>query len=107
MPRIVFVLPDGDRRVVAAAGRQSIMLAAIDNDVPGIVGECGGACACATCHVYIDEVDIARLPPISLIESEMLDGVATQKRSGSRLGCQIIVSDALDGLIVHVPDRQY
>jgi 2Fe-2S ferredoxin len=107
MPRIVFVLPGGDRRVVEAAGRQSVMLAAIDHDIPGIVGECGGACACATCHVYIDEADIARLPAIGLIESEMLDGVAAEKRLGSRLGCQIIVSDALDGLIVHVPDRQY
>ncbi len=107
MPRIVFVLQGGERRIVEAVGRRSIMLAAIDNDVPGIAAECGGACACATCHVYIDSADLARIPEMSLIEREMLDGVAAEKRPESRLGCQIVVSDALDGLIVHVPDRQY
>jgi 2Fe-2S ferredoxin len=107
MPRIVFVLADGERRAVDAAARSSIMLTAIDTDIPGIVAECGGACACATCHVYIDPAHLDRLPEVSPMEREMLEGVASDKRPGSRLSCQIQVSDALDGLVVHIPDRQY
>jgi 2Fe-2S ferredoxin len=107
MPRIVFVLATGEGRPVDARDRLSIMVTAIDNDIPGIAGECGGACACATCHVYVDPGDIRRVPAASLMEREMLDGVAAERRPESRLGCQIAVSDALDGLIVHIPDRQY
>jgi 2Fe-2S ferredoxin len=107
MPRIVFVLEDGERRIVDAPERLSVMLAAIDNGIPGIAAECGGACACATCHVYIDPADLERVPAPSRMEREMLEGVAAQKRPASRLGCQIAVSNALDGLVVHVPDRQY
>jgi ferredoxin, 2Fe-2S len=107
MPRIVFVLATGERRTVDTHDRLSIMVTAIDNDIPGIAGECGGACACATCHVYVDRDDIQRVPAASLMEREMLDGVAAERRPESRLGCQIAVSDALDGLIVHIPDRQY
>ncbi len=106
MPRVVFVLAGGERRTVEAPERLSIMLAAIDNDIPGIVAECGGACACATCHIYIDPPDIARLPAASLIEREMLDGVAADRRPESRLSCQIALNDALDGLVVHIPVRQ-
>jgi len=107
MSRIVFVLATGERRTVDAHDRLSIMVTAIDNDIPGIAGECGGACACATCHVYIDPDDIRRVPAASLMECEMLDGVAAERRPESRLGCQIAVSNTLDGLTVHVPDRQY
>jgi 2Fe-2S ferredoxin len=107
MPRIVFVLATGERRTVDAQDRLSIMVTAIDNDIPGIAGECGGACACATCHVYVDGDDVGRVPSASLMEREMLDGVAAERRPESRLGCQIAVSEALDGLTVHVPDRQY
>jgi 2Fe-2S ferredoxin len=107
MPRIIFVLADGERRAVGSAPRSSIMVTAIDNDIPGIAAECGGACACATCHVYIDPTDLDRLPAASAMERDMLDGVAAERRPGSRLSCQIAVSDALDGLIVHIPDRQY
>ncbi len=107
MPRVVFVLSNGDRRIVDAQDRLSIMVTAIDNDIPGIAGECGGACACATCHVYVDADDLNRVPAASLMEREMLDGVAAERRPESRLGCQIAVSEALDGLTVHMPDRQY
>ena len=107
MPHIVFVLPDGERRPVEVADRLSIMLAATDNDIPGIAAECGGACACATCHVYIDPRDAARVPAASAMEREMLDGVAAERRPESRLACQIAVTDALDGLTLHLPDRQY
>jgi 2Fe-2S ferredoxin len=107
MPTIVFVLGNGERPVVEAEDRRSIMLAAIDNEIPGIAAECGGACACATCHIYIDAADLDRLEPASLIEREMLDGVAAERRPESRLACQIAISGRLDGLTVHVPDRQY
>jgi 2Fe-2S ferredoxin len=107
MPRLVFVLDGGERREIEAADRLSVMLAAIDHDVPGIAAECGGACACATCHVYVDPNDVGRLPEMSLMEREMLDGVAAKRRPESRLGCQIVLSSALDGLTVHIPDRQY
>jgi len=107
MPQIVFVLPDGERRTVDVPERLSIMLAAIDNDIPGIAAECGGACACATCHIYLDPADADRVPSASLMEREMLDGVAAERRPGSRLGCQIAITNALDGLTVHIPDRQY
>lgn len=107
MPSITFVFETGERRTVDAAERRSVMLTAIDHDVPGIAAECGGACACATCHVYIDQADIARVPPPTRMEQDMLEGVAAERRPESRLGCQITMTDALDGLIVHVPDRQY
>jgi 2Fe-2S ferredoxin len=107
MPRVVFVLANGERRSVDARDRFSVMVTAIDNDIPGIIGECGGACACATCHIYVDARDLHRLPAASLMEREMLDGVAAERQPESRLGCQIAISDALDGIIVHVPDRQY
>jgi 2Fe-2S ferredoxin len=106
MPRLVFVLGGGERRTVDVPERLSIMLAAIDNDIPGIVGECGGACACATCHVYVDPDHLSRLPAAGLIEREMLDGVAAPRRPESRLGCQIAMTGGLDGLVVHVPERQ-
>ncbi len=82
------------------------MQAAVDNGISGIVAECGGACACATCHVYIDPPDLGRMPAASLIEREMLDGVAAERRPESRLSCQIRLTDALDGLVVRVPERQ-
>jgi 2Fe-2S ferredoxin len=107
MPQVHFVLPEGTRRSVQASDRLSVMLAAIDNDVPGIAAECGGACACGTCHVYIDPADVPRLPAASAMEHGILEGVAAERRPESRLACQIAMSLALDGLTVHVPDRQY
>jgi 2Fe-2S ferredoxin len=107
MPRIQFILHDGETRSVEVAGRLSLMQAATDNAIPGIVAECGGACACATCHVYIDPLHAGRVPAASFIEREMLDGVAAARRKESRLSCQIAVSAALDGMIVHIPDKQH
>jgi len=82
------------------------MLAAIDHNIPGIMAECGGACACGTCHVYIDPADLSRLPAPQPMELEILSAVAADRRPESRLSCQIALSDALDELTVHVPDRQ-
>jgi 2Fe-2S ferredoxin len=71
--------------------------------VAGIIGECGGSCMCATCHVYLSEADFAKLPPIETLEGETLEFVAESARATSRLGCQIRLTPAMDGLVFHVP----
>lgn len=103
MPSIVFVLPGGvERRVTVAAGT-NVMHAAVDHDVPGIVGECGGCASCATCHVWVDPAWIDRLPPPDEVERDLLGFAEAERRPTSRLGCQVAVDDALDGLRVEVP----
>lgn len=103
MPSIVFVLPGGaERRVTVAAGT-NVMHAAVDHDVPGIVGECGGCVSCATCHVWVDPGWIDRLPPADEVEADLLGFAEAERRPTSRLGCQVAVDDALDGLRVQVP----
>jgi 2Fe-2S ferredoxin len=103
MPSIVFVLPGGaERRVTVAAGT-SVMHAAVDHDVPGIVGECGGCASCATCHVWVDPAWADRLEPADEVEDDLLGFAEAERRPTSRLGCQIAVDDALDGLRVEVP----
>jgi 2Fe-2S ferredoxin len=84
----------------------SIMRSALDQGVAGIEGVCGGLLACATCHCYVDPAWIARLPPPSEEESQMLENVAAERRSGSRLSCQLYVDESLDGLPITLPDRQ-
>ena len=106
MPVIHYLLNDGTTRSIDARLGASVMETAVMNNVRGIDGECGGSCACATCHVYVEEADLARLTPPDEMESEMLDGVAAERRAGSRLGCQIAITAALDGLTVRVPERQ-
>ncbi|HYF59852.1 MAG TPA: 2Fe-2S iron-sulfur cluster-binding protein [Burkholderiaceae bacterium] len=103
MPSIVFVLPDGSERTVDAAAGTSVMLAAVDHDIPGIVGECGGCASCATCHVWVDPSWVDRLPPPDEIEDDLLGYADAERRPGSRLGCQIEVDASLDGLRVEVP----
>ncbi len=107
MPQVTFVHPDGKRQDVAARAGISVMRAAIEQNVPGIEAECGGACACGTCHVYIDGDDLARVPAALAPEQEMLQAVADELRPASRLSCQIKLSDALEGLVVHLPQKQY
>jgi len=103
MPRVIFALPDGSERTVTAAAGTSVMLAAVDHDLPGIVGECGGCASCATCHVYVDPAWSARLPAPDAIEDDLLGFAAGERRATSRLGCQIVLDDALDGLRVAIP----
>lgn len=105
MPRIQFVQPDGTTQVVEAPIGQSIMQAAVNNLVPGIIGECGGACSCATCHLYVDERWRARLLPPDAMEQGMLEG-AIEPGPLSRLSCQIEMSEALDGIVVRIPAGQ-
>ena len=105
MATIHFIEPDGTSVVVDSAGAQSVMEAATTNLIRGIVGECGGSCSCATCHVYVDAAWYGRLPPPDEMETGMLEG-AVEPGPLSRLSCQIKLSDALDGLVVSVPAGQ-
>jgi 2Fe-2S ferredoxin len=105
MTKITFVAHDGTSRTVDAQNGMSVMEAAIKNSVPGIEAECGGACACATCHVYVDEAHLGKIEPATSMENDMLD-FATDVKPTSRLSCQIKISDALDGFVVHTPARQ-
>jgi 2Fe-2S ferredoxin len=105
MPKVTYVQPDGTASVVEAAVGSTVMETAIDNDIPGIIAECGGACSCATCHVYVDPEWLGRIPPPDSLENGMLD-CALDRRDESRLSCQIRVTPALDGLVVRVPNEQ-
>ena len=105
MAKITFIGPDGTRYAIDAENGSTVMETAIRNGVPGIEAECGGACACATCHVYVDEAWRAATGEPEPMEQDMLD-FAYDVRPTSRLSCQIRVSDALDGLTVTVPERQ-
>ena len=106
MAKITFIQPDGTQQTVEAEAGMTVMEAAKKELVPGIEAECGGACACATCHVYVDEAWRDKVGPPSQMEEDMLD-FAFDVRETSRLSCQIKVSDALDGLVVNVPDKQF
>ena len=106
MPKIIYQTPDGTRHEVEVETGYSVMEGAINNNIEGIVAECGGACACATCHSYIDESWLDKLAPMDDMEDSMLDA-AFERKDTSRLTCQIEVSDELDGLVVHVADNEF
>jgi len=105
MTSIVFIAYDGTRYDIDAPNGSSVMENAVRNDIPGIDADCGGACACATCHVYVEEAFLSRLPEMQAMEEDMLD-FAVDVRANSRLSCQIRVNPDLDGLTVRVPERQ-
>jgi len=101
--QIVFLLPSGERQVVEAEDGESLMEAARRSDVPGIIAECGGSCACATCHVYLEPRFLDVVDPLEDFESDMLDGVVAPRRPESRLSCQIRVAPALADMVVTIP----
>ena len=105
MTKIIFVETDGTRHEIEAENGATIMEVAIQNGIKGIVGECGGACTCATCHVYVDNEWVEKTGEPSSNEEDMLD-FASEVKDNSRLSCQIKISDDFDGLVVHVPARQ-
>jgi len=105
MPKIVFVQPDGVRRDIEAPVGITVMEAARQHDVRGVVAQCGGACACATCHVYIEPSWLPRLEPPEEMEEGMLEA-AWEPRDNSRLSCQMHITPELDGLVVTVPNKQ-
>jgi ferredoxin, 2Fe-2S len=105
MPKITFIQPDGTEQVVEIAIGWSVMEGAVRSLVPGIDADCGGACACATCHVYVDPAWAAALPVKSEMEETMLDFAQTTQPT-SRLCCQLRVTSDMNGLIVRVPISQ-
>lgn len=106
MPKITFIEHNGTPHQVDAVAGLSLMRAAVDNGVPGIDADCGGECACATCHVYVEPEWFDRTGERSEMEQSML-GFAAVTQDNSRLSCQVVVSDALDGLVVRLPDGQH
>ena len=106
MSKITFIEPDGTEQTVEVAVGWSVMEGAVKNLVPGIDADCGGACACATCHVYVDPAWLAELPPKAEMEETMLD-FAQDVAPNSRLSCQLRVTAGMDGLIVRVPESQH
>ena len=105
MAKITYIEHTGAEHVVEAQNGVSVMEAAVKNMVPGIDADCGGACACATCHVYVDPAWLDKIGPKESMEESMLD-FASEPKENSRLSCQITVTDALDGLIVRLPEFQ-
>ncbi|MER6024959.1 2Fe-2S iron-sulfur cluster-binding protein [Streptomyces sp. NPDC001851] len=106
MPKITYVAVDGAERSVDVPLGTSVMRGAVFNDIDGIVAQCGGNAQCATCHVYVDETTLDKLEPAQQNEDDLLDFTASPRRPTSRLSCQLKVTEALDGLIVHLPERQ-
>ena len=106
MPIITFVDYLGEQRSVDAKNGDSVMETALANNVPGIDADCGGACACATCHVYVDSAWMEKVGAAEELEAEMLE-VADEVKDNSRLACQIKVTDELEGLIVTTPESQF
>jgi 2Fe-2S ferredoxin len=105
MPRITYVSVMGAPRTVDVASGSSVMEGAIQNNIPGIIAECGGACSCATCHVYIAQQWRDRVGPQGALEQSILEYVSGVA-ANSRLSCQVRVTDALDGLVVSIPENQ-
>ena len=105
MAKITYISHDGTERTVEAKNGESVMEAAIKNSIPGIDADCGGACACATCHVYVDPGFADRLDPPGPNEAPLLEFL-TAARPTSRLACQIVLTPALDGLTVETPRDQ-
>ena len=105
MPKITYIEHNGTEHVVEVPEGLTVMEGAVTNNIPGIDADCGGACACSTCHVYVDPAWLDRLPPKEDMETDMLD-FAYEPNETSRLTCQLKVTPALEGLVVRMPEKQ-
>ena len=105
MARVTYIEHSGQKHEIEVANGLTVMEGAVQNDIPGIDADCGGGMACATCHVYINDDWFSKLPEKENGEDDMLDQ-AYQPNSSSRLSCQIIISEDLNGLVVHLPEKQ-
>ena len=105
MPKITYIEQDGKTHTIEVATGLSVMEGAIQNNIPGIDADCGGSMACATCHVYVKEEWFNKLPKKEDGEEDMLH-MACETKKNSRLSCQLMVSDQLDGLVVDLPEKQ-
>ncbi|WP_397544510.1 2Fe-2S iron-sulfur cluster-binding protein [Roseovarius salis] len=106
MAKITYIEHNGKEHVVEVANGLTVMEGARDNNIPGIEADCGGACACSTCHVYVDPAWVDKLPEKDDMEEDMLDFAYEPDPERSRLTCQLKVTDALDGLVVQMPEKQ-
>ena len=105
MPKITYIEHNGKSHVQEVANGLTVMEGAVQNNIPGIDADCGGSCACATCHVYVDEKWFDKIPKKESAEEDMLD-MANEPNKFSRLTCQITVTDDLNGLVVKMPLKQ-
>jgi 2Fe-2S ferredoxin len=106
MPSILFVTADGAHHTADSPTDCTLMDLAVMNGVPGILGDCGGSASCGTCHVIVEDRFADVVGPITAVEESVLEG-RHDRVGGSRLGCQLTVTDAFDGLVVHLPASQY
>jgi 2Fe-2S ferredoxin len=106
MPLVTFISFDGSEQEVHVASGTTLMHAATDNGIPGVLADCGGACSCGTCHCYVDEAWQAKVGTADDVETQMLEFVI-DPQPNSRLSCQIVIKDELDGLVVHLPKSQF
>jgi 2Fe-2S ferredoxin len=106
MAKITYIEHNGKEHVVDVASGLTVMEGARDNNIPGIEADCGGACACSTCHVYVDETWVEKLPAKDAMEEDILDFAWEPDTVKSRLTCQLKVTDDLDGLVVRMPEKQ-
>ena len=106
MAKIIYIEYSGAKHIVEVANGLTVMEGARDNNIPGIEADCGGACACSTCHVYIDPAWVNKIPAKDDMEEDMLDFAYEPDPARSRLTCQLTVTDDLDGLVVQMPEKQ-
>ncbi len=106
MVKAVYIDHEGVEEELEMPEGWTLMQAAISNGLDGIEGECGGSCCCATCHVYVDEAYLDKLDPMSENENALLDNTVTERKANSRLACQIKASEALDGIVIQMPEAQ-
>ena len=106
MPSITVIHHDGRAETVSANDCDSAMYTALLHGIDGITGECGGGAVCATCHVYVDDNWLGKVGTVGADEDELLEGVASERLPNSRLSCQIKITEALDGLVLRLPERQ-
>ena len=106
MPKVTFIEHDGTQLLVDGTNGDSLMQTAVNNDVDGILGDCGGSCACATCHCYVDQTWLAHTGNAEGMEAELLEMASSPAQENSRLACQIVLTDDLDGLVVRLPELQ-
>ena len=106
MPKVTYIDFDGNEFEIDLPVGHSLVEGAVQHDIEGIVAECGGSCMCATCHCYVDESFADKLPEITEEEDEMLEETVSERKSNSRLGCQIRMTPELEGMKVNLPEEQ-
>jgi ferredoxin, 2Fe-2S len=106
MANVIYVQPNGVRETVDVPPGMTVMQGAVDCGIDGIIGACAGSCACGSCHVYVDNSWLARLPPMSREEDDKLDEVAAPVKRNSRMACRIVVTPQLHGLVINIPSTQ-